>query len=203
MGVNTHNNWRRYAIGEYTLIEYRSSVDNLKEVTDDETKQPIKVLHRKLETLIKEIITPDEINYALTNANKGCRLKNAIIEKFDFYRKLGWYVRLQFPEGGFKHFLAGVVDIAPAPDNAQAIQKAIESRPKKKKQPRRHKTNELTGEQIRAARIAKSWTQRDLVKALEAYVEVSQRKISFWESGKTQPTPQEAAKLRHVLDIKN
>jgi DNA-binding transcriptional regulator YiaG len=201
--INTHNNWRRYAIGEYILIEYRSSVDDLKEVTDYETKQPIKVLHRKLDTLIREILTPEEINYALTNRDKGWRLKTAILDDFEYYRSCGWYVGLQFPEGGFQEFLSGFVDTAPDPANAQAIQKALDSRPEPKKLPSRRKPSNLTGEQIRAARIAKGWTQRDLVKNLDAYVEVSQRKISFWESDKTQPTPKEAAKLKYVLGIKD
>lgn len=201
--INTHNNWRRYAIGEYILIHYRSSVDGLKIVIEGKTKQPIKVLRRKLDTLVREILSPEEINYALANSVKGCRLKKAIQDDLDYYRNWGWYVSLQFLEGGFAEFLAGVVEIAPAPNNAQAIEQALDSRPKTKKPSSRKKPPELTAEQIRTARIAKGWTQRELVKALEAYIAVSQRKISFWESGKALPTRQQAEKLRYVLEIKD
>lgn len=91
-------------------MEYRNNVDNLREITDNATNQPIKVLHRKLDTLIREILTPEEISYALTNADKGWRLKKGILEDFDYFRSWGWYFGLQFPEGGFQEFLSGVYD---------------------------------------------------------------------------------------------
>lgn len=204
LSIDTYRNWRRYAIGDYVVREYRANLDYLKEVNNLKSDPPLKVLHRKLETLIKEVITPEEIEYALINRDKGWRLKKAILEDFEHFQEVGWYVHYQFPDGGFDAFLSGFIDIAPDLDTSKAIYNTLNSRqslakPAPPKEPRKSAT--ISGEKIKKARLAKGWTQRDMVKALDAYLEVSQRKISFWESGKTLPTVKEARTLKKVLDI--
>lgn len=204
LSIDTYRNWRRYAIGDYVVREYRTNLDYLKEVNNPKIDQPSKVLHRKLETLIKEVITPEEIKYALTNRDKGWRLKKAILEDFEHFQEVGWYVHYQFPDGGFDAFLTGFIDIAPDLDTSKAIYNTLNSRqPLAKPAPpkEQRKSATITGEEIKKARLAKGWTQRDLVKALDVYLEVSQRKISFWESGKTLLTVKEARTLKKVLDI--
>lgn len=164
-GINTYKHWRRYAIADYVLIHYRACLNSLSETLDPETHQPSKVLHRTLKTLITEVLSPQEIDYALNDPDKGWRLKTGILEDFEWLRSLGWYVDLQFPKGGFSEFMQGIVDIAPAPNNAQAIQKALDSRPEAKKRSSRRKplaTGELTGKQVEQARKRKKYSRQDL-----------------------------------------
>jgi DNA-binding transcriptional regulator YiaG len=149
-------------------------------------------------------ITPEETERALTNRDKGWRLKKAILEDFEHFRQKGWHVDYQFPDGGFDAFLSGFIDIAPHLDTSKAIYNTFNSRQlvaEPVPPPPRRKSAIITGEKIKKARLAKGWTQRELVKVLDAYLEVSQRKISFWESGKTIPTVKEARTLKQILDI--
>ncbi len=204
LNIDTYRNWRRYAIGDYVVREYRANLDYLKEVNNSKPDQPLKVLHRRLETLIKEVLTPEEIERALTNRDKGWRLKKAILEDFEHFQQKGWYVDYKFPDGGFDAFLSGFIDIAPNLDTSNAIHNALNSRQgvaKPAASTQRRKSAIITGEKIKKARLAKGWTQRELVKVLDAYLEVSQRKVSFWESGKTIPTVKEARTLKKILDI--
>lgn len=124
-GINTYTHWRRYAIGNYIVTRYRTNRQNLKKIALD-NGQVIEVLRRSLDNLLKEVLTPTEIEYALNDRRKAHKLKKGILEDFDYFREQGWYVTTDYSKGNFETFLNSNFEAAPRPPASTFITEGVE-----------------------------------------------------------------------------
>ena len=98
------------------------------------------------------------------------------------------------PKGYLEILLAAEITIkpkAPIPELLASNTKTRRSKPTLKP------SSTLTGEQIRQAREAKAWNQRQLA----GWMGVSQSLINHWEKGKRTPNPTQEDQLKRVLNI--
>lgn len=98
------------------------------------------------------------------------------------------------PKGYLEILLAAEVTIKPKAPIPELLANNTKTRRSK---PALKPTSTLTGEQIRQAREAKAWNQRQLA----GWMGVSQSLINHWEKGKRTPNPTQEDQLKRVLNI--
>jgi hypothetical protein len=180
--LDSYKYWIELAIGLYLIIDYRIRRNK----------------HHRIETIIRAILPPDDLEAALNNPSQGSRLKKRILKGFDFYQSLNWKVTLKFPDGGFSDFLKGTADIIPhspiseSPSHLKRpTQQKLETPPL---QPA-PKDNDL-GNWLLKARTEKKWS----IGQLAQYSGVDKSVISRIERGQRHATPETIAKLRQALE---
>jgi DNA-binding transcriptional regulator YiaG len=99
------------------------------------------------------------------------------------------------PRGYLEKLLAAVITIRPR----TPIPELITTKPDPKPARRMLKAIAISSEQIRQAREAKNWSQRQLA----GWIGVSQSLVNLWEKGKRTPNAEQEAHLRAVLGIPN
>lgn len=98
------------------------------------------------------------------------------------------------PKGYFETLLAAEITIKPKAPIPELLANNTKTRRSK---PALKPACTLTGEQIRQAREAKAWNQRQLA----GWMGVSQSLINHWEKGKRTPNPTQEEQLRRVLNM--
>jgi len=98
------------------------------------------------------------------------------------------------PRGYFKKLLAAIIVIKPRAPIPELITTKREARSSK---PALRPADRLSGDQIRQARIAKGWNQRQLA----GWMGISQTLINHWEKERRTPNPEQEGKLRNLLEI--
>lgn len=94
-----------------------------------------------------------------------------------------------------ERLLQAKLTINPPEPIPELLAAKVEPKPKAQKlQPAA--TTKLTGDQIRKAREAKGWTQRQLA----GWVGVTQTLVGYWEKGKRTPSGEMEAKLKQLLE---
>ncbi len=82
--IDTTKNWRLYAVGEYILINFRRNKKNL-------IKANPRKLTVRIDTLLDEVLPPDEIEYAMNTPYKGTKLKQGVIsDTLELKNLFGW-----------------------------------------------------------------------------------------------------------------
>ncbi|HEY9604853.1 MAG TPA: helix-turn-helix transcriptional regulator [Allocoleopsis sp.] len=181
--LDSYKYWIELAIGLYIIIDYRIRRNK----------------HHRIETIIRETLSPDDLEAALNNPSQGSRLKKRILKCFDFYQSINWTVTLEFPNGGFSDFLKGTVDIIPcSPISESPSHLKRPTQPKLETPPLQPapKDNDL-GDWLLKARTEKKWS----IGQLAQYSGVDKSVISRIERGQRNATPETIAKLRQALEL--
>lgn len=205
--LDTYKHGRRFRIGLYLLLEYRVNRLRLKDrevpVAGSERAPRIKVLHRKLNTLLKFVVPPEELASALSTSYKGCRLKQGIIKDFEYYQNKRWFIDITFPEGGFKEFQRGSVEIAPRSPIWERITEGTKNKPARKQKPAQRKQKADLNKQLEWHLVQKvcekmGWVKQDVI---AKKLEISQSLVSQLKNGKVIGN-QTTAKFRKILPNK-
>lgn len=174
----------------------------------------------KVETLLRNILLGAEakIQKAREDFRYSQKLKNQWKSALTLLETLGWGIiydsetypsylhhlsREQCPRGYFDKLLGATLTILPPAPIPALISRVEKNNPnpigvKKQSQQRRlAKSTPLTPQDIREARKAKKWNQKQLAE----FMDVSQQLISLIERGSHIPTEKQEKDLRKLLDL--
>ena len=169
----------------------------------------------RVATLLEAMLPHTVINAARSDKRKAYDLKQRWDNALKLLPQLGWQILFdesypQWLQPGSKapkpedwrkikiidRLLQAKLTINPPEPIPELLIAKVEPKPKAQKlQPAA--TTKLTGDQIRKAREAKGWTQRQLA----GWVGVTQTLVGYWEKGKRTPSGEMEAKLKQLLEI--
>lgn len=158
--------------------------------------------------LLKTILPSAIINTARKDYRRAFDLKKRWDNALLLLMQLSWLVEFgdsypetirpssqsRNPKGYLEILLAAEITIKPKAPIPELLANNTKTRRSK---PALKPTSTLTGEQIRQAREAKAWNQRQLA----GWMGVSQSLINHWEKGKRTPNPTQEDQLKRVLNI--
>ncbi|MGB5633316.1 MAG: helix-turn-helix transcriptional regulator [Waterburya sp.] len=163
----------------------------------------------RVQTLLETALPKTVINKARLNSDKGRKIFNRWNHALKLFINLGWKVSFDktYPEAirpnsntrkppGYLNKLLEAKIIIQLPESASELIKSKATT--KPKLPKISKTY-LTGVQVRVARKAKGWNQRQLA----AFLGVSQNFISLIEKGERPISSKVAVKLSELLNLQN
>ncbi len=169
----------------------------------------------RVETLLKALLPHTVIDKARSDKRKGYDLRQRWDNALKLLQELKWQIQFDesYPEwlqpgsqeGRPKEarkmkiiewLLQAKLTINPPAPIPELLAANVKRQPKTRKRiPTR--TTGLTSDQIRKARNAKGWSQRQLA----GWLGVSQSLIKMWEKGKRTPSPEMETKLRQLLEV--
>ena len=169
----------------------------------------------RVETLLKALLPHTVIDKARSDKRKGYDLRQRWDNALKLLQELKWQIQFDesYPEwlqpgsqeGRPKEarkmkiiewLLQAKLTINPPAPIPELLAANVKRQPKTRKRiPTR--TTGLTSDQIRKARNAKGWSQRQLA----GWLGVSQSLIKMWEKGKRTPSPEMETKLRQLLEL--
>lgn len=169
----------------------------------------------RVATLLEAMLPHTVIDAARSDKRKAYDLKQRWDNALKLLMQLGWLIHFDesYPEwlqpGNnapkpedwrkikiIDRLLQAKLTINPPEPIPELLTAKVEPKPKTQKlQPAT--ATRLTGDQIRKAREAKGWTQRQLA----GWMGVTQTLIGYWEKGKRTPSGDMEAKLKQLLEI--
>ena len=171
----------------------------------------------RVETLLKALLPQTDIDIARSDKRKGYDLKQRWDNALKLLLKLKW--QIQFDESYREWLQPGskakkppearkmkIIDwllqaqlaIKPPEPIPELLAAKVKPKPKAQKRIPATKTG-LTCDQIRKARKAKGWSQRQLA----GWLGVSNALVGYWEKGKRTPSEDIENKLRELLEIQD